>query len=76
MARFPEGRQRLAFGCYYTMEPGKKFSDINVKWNIKWYGLPVLMWKVAHLDHIIKWYQYPWLVYLIGKHTIRNWLGK
>jgi hypothetical protein len=76
MARLPEGKQRLAFGCYYTLEPGKRFPDIKVALHIKWYGWPVLMWKKAHELRQLKWHQYPYLFWLIGKHTLLKWMGR
>jgi hypothetical protein len=76
MARLPEGKQHLAFGYYYTMEPGKKFPDVKVRLSIKWYAWPFLMWQRAHEMYEFKWHHYPWLLYLIGKHTVLKWMER
>lgn len=76
MARLHKGKQKVAFGCYYTLEPGEKLMDVKIKIDIKWYGLPFLMWRTAHKDYDIRWYQYPWLLYLITKHSVLGWIGR
>lgn len=76
MARLPEGKQRVCFGCYYTMSPANKGLAINMSLTIRWYGIPFLMWKVAHEDCNIRWYQYPLLINAITRNTFLSLLGK
>jgi hypothetical protein len=70
MARLPEGKQKLMFGCYYTMK--SKGLSIELKTDIKWYAWPVLMWRIAHRDYDMKWYKYPRLIWIIIKQTVKK----
>lgn len=72
MARLPNGKQKIAFGCYYTMKP--KGLAVDMALTIKWYTWPFLMWNAAHKDYFWKWYQYPMVVWIICKLTVLKWM--
>lgn len=66
---------QLPFGCKVTTT---HVDGMNYKVNvvIKWYSLPILMWKAAHEEYNIRWYQYPRLIGIVAKHTLFKLVGK
>jgi hypothetical protein len=71
VSNLPKGKQKLRFGCYYTMSPGKNLTEIKTTLTIKWYAWPFLFLKECRKKYEIKWFEYPRLIYLIIMHTLR-----
>ena len=71
MASLLKRKQRLRFGCYYTMSLGEKHNVIKTTLIIKWYAWPVLLWQECRKKYEYEWFEYPKLIYLIINHSLK-----
>ena len=69
MAGASKEKRQFSYGCYYEMKPGATIEEITATVEIRWYACFPLLWKTMHKMYDFKWYQYPWLIWTLIKHS-------